>query len=141
MDVPRRNWLAGAAVAAPLYLLTGPAMAAGLDGSSNMICAVTGVVACAEHANCIEAEARDFDLPDFMVMDVAEMVVRGTHISGNNEVSPIKNMELSGEHLIIQGVEESQGWSIAIDSEKGDMSAAVTGDMVSFILTGACAPI
>lgn len=140
MKVTRCNSIAGAVVALLLCLASGPAMSAALDGSSSLICASMNVVACTEDG-CQQGEAKSFELPDFMVLDVEQKVIRATHFSGVKEVSPVKNMETSGSQLIVQGVEEGHGWIMSIHNETGALSATVTGETISFIVFGACTPI
>ena len=125
-----------AVAATPFVSTTVPA--AGLDGSSDMVCAVMDVVACLEDSTCLQGQPKNFDLPDLIVVDVKNKVIRGTHESGHNAVSPIKNMELNGEHLVLQGVENSRGWNIAINAKTGRMSGSGVGDDVSFLVHGTC---
>jgi hypothetical protein len=130
-----------AGIAALFYFAPSPTLAAGLDGTSNLMCAAINVVACVDSGNCRQGQAKHFDLPEFLLLDAQQQVVRGTDVSGVKEVSPVKNMETSGNQLILQGVEEGHGWVMSIHMESGDMSATVTGEEVSFIVFGACAPI
>ena len=129
--------VAACAVAATPFVST-VVSAAGIDGSSDTVCAVTRVVACLEEGACLQGQPKDFDLPALLVLDAKNKVLRGTHESGHKEVSPIKNMEHSGEQLILQGVENSRGWNIAINAKTGSMSASMVGDGISFLAHGTC---
>jgi len=73
-----------------------------------------------------------------MVLDAKSKVLRGTHESGHKAVSPVKNMEQNGEHLVLQGVENSRGWDIAINARTGRMSGSSVGDGVTFLAHGTC---
>ncbi len=108
------------------------------DGTSNFICATQGVMACVDGAICSRGQARDFDMPDFMMVDFKGKMIRATYDSGKEATSTIKNMESSGNQLILQGVENNHGWSVAVHRENGRMSAGAVGDEVSFTLFGAC---
>jgi hypothetical protein len=103
-----------------------------------MVCAVIKVVGCAEGAGCVLGQAKDFDMPALVVFDAKQKVIRGTYESGNKEVSPVKSMERSNEHLILQGAEEGHGWDIAVDSKTGEMRGAVVGEAVSILVSGTC---
>ena len=116
---------------------TAPAKEA-YDGTSNFICATQGVMACVDGAICSKGQARDFDMPDFMMVDFKGKVIRAFYDGDKEATSPIKNMESSGTQLILQGVENDHGWSVAVHRESGRMSTSVAGDEVSFILFGAC---
>jgi len=64
--------------------------------------------------------------------------VRTTKDSGDKAVSPIKNQENSRNQILLQGVENGHGWTMAIDTTSGHMTTSVTGEDVSYILFGAC---
>ena len=112
--------------------------AEGLDGASNFVCAATHVVACLEDDTCLQGNAKTFDLPGLLVLDTKNKVLHTTRESGIKAESPVKNMELNGELLFVQGVENSRGWDIAINTKTGNMSAAGVGDSVSFLVNGTC---
>ena len=130
-------WPLAACVVATPFVSTGAA-AGGLDGSSDLVCAVTDVVACLEDANCAQGQARDFEHPEIFVVDSKQKVIRGVLESGHEAVSIIKNSERSGDHLIFQGVENGRSWDIAINTGNGKMSASLVGDGVSFLTFGTC---
>lgn len=127
-------------LAALLYAMA--AHAGAMDGSKNITCAVLEVVGCTETGQCAEGTSRDFDLPQILVMDAEQKSVRGAYEAGHGDVlSPVKNLEKNGEHLILQGVENGRGWNIAINTRDGRMSASGVGDAVSFLLFGSCTSI
>lgn len=109
-----------------------------LTGSQDIVCAVMDVVGCLEDGGCVEGSAREFELPEFLIMDSSEKVIRSAHESGEQAVSPIGNMQKDGEHFIMQGVENGRGWDVAINTKTGRMSASAVGDGVSFLAFGAC---
>jgi len=129
--------VAACAVAATPFV-SSVVSAAGLDGSSDIVCAATHVVACTEDGVCLQGQAKTFDLPELLVLDTKIKALRSTRESGVKAVSPIKNMELNGDQLVIQGVENSRGWDIAINAKTGNMSASGVGDGVSFLVHGTC---
>lgn len=111
----------------------------GMDGSKDIVCAVIDVVACTETGTCMDGTARSFDLPEFLIVDSGKKAIRAAYEAGHKDVSsPVKNMQSSGDHLILQGVENGRGWDIAINAKTGRMSASGVGDSVSFLLFGAC---
>ena len=131
------RFIAACAVAATPFVSTAVS-AEGLDGSSDIVCAVMHVVACMEDGACLEGQAKTFDLPALLVADAKNKVLRGTYESGHKAVSPVKNMERNGDHLVMQGVENSRGWDIAINAKTGKMSGSGVGDDVSFLVHGTC---
>ncbi len=116
-------------------------LAEGLDGNGNVICAAIDVVGCENGPGCVEGSARSFDLPEFMFVDFNNKLVRATKESGHKQISPIKNLEKTESQLILQGVENQRGWSVAIDRQTGRMSVTSAGPDLSFMVFGACTAI
>ena len=131
------RFIAACAVAATPFVSTAVS-AEGLDGSSDAVCAVTLVVACTQDGTCLQGQAKTFDLPELLVLDAKKKVIRATRESGLKAVSPVKNMDRNGEILVLQGVENSRGWNIAINTKTGRMSGSSVGDDVSFLAHGTC---
>ena len=138
MRINRSVRVVAAGAIAAASLVSTAVSAAGMDGSSNIVCTVADVVGCAEAGGCVEGTAKSFDLPEFMILDAEKKVIRATYESGHKGVSPVKNLERSKDHLLLQGVENGRGWDIAINTKTGRMSASAVGDAVSFLAFGAC---
>ena len=132
-----RALTAGIITAMP-FIATEASAEGGLDGSSDIVCAVMNVVACLDGSSCLQGSAKSFDLPELIILDTKKKVMRATYESGHNAVSPVKNLEHSGNHMLLQGVENSRGWDIAIDTKTGTMSGAGVGEAVSFLVFGTC---
>ena len=111
---------------------------AAFDGKTNLVCAVMDVVACTEGPSCMQGSAKTFDLPVFLFVDFKAKVVRGTDDSGGKEVSLVKNREITELQILLQGVEDHRGWSMAIDRKTGHLNLSSSGADVSFMLSGAC---
>jgi len=132
------SWAIAACVAATTPFVSNAAFAGKIDGTSNITCAVLDVVGCAEGA-CLQGSASSFDLPAFIILDAKKKHLRAAYESEHKDlVSPVKNIERNGTHLILQGVENNRGWDIAINTNSGKMRGAGVGDNVSFLVFGAC---
>jgi hypothetical protein len=130
--------LATVLASTPLLADTADASKPVIDGKSALICAVNNVTACPDTGRCLQGQARAFDLPQFIAVDFAGKEVRTTTNSGGKAISPIKNQETSRNQILLQGIENGHGWTMAIDSAHGRMSVSTTGEDVSYILFGAC---
>lgn len=119
-------------------LLSGGALGTGFDGKANLVCAATDVVGCMNGPGCQEGRARDFEVPQFMFIDVENKLVRARGESGKNATSPIKNFDQTEKQVILQGVENHRGWSMAIDRQTGQMTVTSAGADVSYMIFGAC---
>jgi len=114
------------------------AAAVPFDGSTNLVCAALDVIGCENGPGCWEGRARDFDLPQFILVDFENKLVRAKDEGEKQAVSPILNLETTDKQLIIQGVENGHGWSGMIDRESGSINFAAAGPEASFMLFGAC---
>ena len=109
------------------------------DGSSSFICAAIDVVGCVDAGHCTQGQARVFDLPEFMDVDLNKNVIHVTYDAGTNEAdSPITNRIVSGGQLVLQGVENGHGWSMSVNQRTGRMSIASVGGELSYMIFGAC---
>ena len=138
MLIRKFSRLVAACIVATASYVSTAVSAEGLDGSSNIVCALMRVVACLENGGCLEGQAKTFELPALIIMDAENNVLRGTYESGVKAVSPIKNKERKGEQLILQGVENGRGWTVVVNTVTGAMSGSGVGDDVSFLVNGAC---
>ena len=131
--------LAMASIAITIGVAPVAASAAGLDGSANLVCAATRVVACTRAAVCFEGDASTFELVEFMFVDFKAKVVKARTLGdARKEESPIRSLEKSNTQLILQGVENGHGWGMAIDQTGGRMTAAIAGESASFMIFGVC---
>ena len=134
-----RNRIFSSALALSLGLLASAlASAAVIDGKTNLVCAVMDVVACTEGPTCLQGSSSTFDLPVFIFVDFKAKVVRGTNEGGGKEVSRVKNSETTEAQVLLQGIEDHRGWSMAIDRRTGHFNLSSSGADVSFMLSGAC---
>jgi len=134
----KRVWGVAASVVVATSLVSTAVSAEGMDGSSNIVCSVVDVVGCAEGGGCAQGSADSFELPNFIIVDAGKKAIRAAYESGYDAVSAVKNMERSGDHLVLHGFENSRGWNLAVDTTTGRMSASGVGDAVSFLVFGAC---
>jgi len=108
------------------------------DGSSNLICAAFDLTACVDGVTCAKGEARTFDMPEFLTVNFKKKSIHADYDGGKTADSPFKNFESTDSQLIMQGVENDHGWTMAISKETGRMSVAAVGEEVSFTMFGAC---
>jgi hypothetical protein len=126
-------------ICAVLFASTSAIAQAAYDGSSNLICAVIEVTACADANRCTRGQARVFDLPEFMAIDFKAKVISVTYDGGSTEAeSPIITRQTNGNQLILQGIENGHGWTMAIHQDTGRMNVGVVGDELSYNIFGAC---
>ena len=65
--------------------------------------------------------------------------LRGTMLGGEEQTTAIQNILAPADgRTILQGAENGRGWTMTIDPTTGDMSVAIAGDDIGFILFGVC---
>lgn len=138
MQLSKRALGATVALGTAGALFAAGASAEGLDGSRSMVCAAVSVVACGDAHVCYHGLAKQFDLPEIMVVDMSAKQVRGTAESGFKQDSPIRHSESTGSQLVLQGVENGHGWSMAIDRATGRMATVLSGELASYMIFGTC---
>jgi hypothetical protein len=117
----------------------GFARAADFDGSRKLLCAPTDAVQCEGAGECVRAEVEDLNVPRFLTIDFKNKELKGA-VKGaaDDEATPIQNVEKLENQVVLQGIQNGRGWSIVIDAASGDLSLAIAGDDISFVLFGVC---
>jgi hypothetical protein len=60
-------------------------------------------------------------------------------LGGEEQTTAIQNVLTPADgRTILQGAENGRGWTMTIDPTTGDMSVAIAGDDIGFILFGVC---
>ncbi len=113
--------------------------AADFDGSKALLCAPGEAVDCLPRGDCQQRSPDELGIPRFITVDFKKKQLSGRSVDGD-ESTAIQNVRSVDGKQILQGAENGRGWSIVIDEETGDMSAAVAGKEAGFVLFGACTP-
>ncbi len=117
----------------------GLAGAADFDGSHDLLCVPTDAIQCEGAGECSRTEVEALNIPKFVQVEFKAKRLRGTReLSGSEEATAIQNVQKLEGQTVIQGAENGRGWSIVIDAQTGDMSAAIAGDDMAFVLFGVC---
>ena len=117
----------------------GLAGASDFDGSHNLLCAPTDAVQCEGAGECERKEVEVLNMAKFLYVDFKAKKLLGTvEGASSEETSPIQNTQKLEGMTLVQGAENGRGWSLAIDKGTGDMTLAIAGDDVGFVLFGVC---
>ncbi len=117
---------------------TSLAAAADFDGSRNLLCVPTDATQCTGAGNCERVAVEEINIPRFLNVEFKQKRLRGTVLGGEEQTTAIQNVQNRGGRTILQGAENGRGWSMTIDQATGDMSAAIAGDDIGFVLFGVC---
>lgn len=107
-------------------------------GKTNGVCATAHIVACTDNLVCMQGSAQTFDLPAFLFVDIKKDIIRATEHKSEDVVSPILTKEITENSVILQGVENHRGWTVAIDRTDGTFNLSSTGPELNFLITGNC---
>ncbi len=115
------------------------AVAADFDGSRDLLCVPTDATQCEGAGDCDRVAVGEINLPRFVDVDFKQKQLHGTLLGGEEQTTAIQNVVTPADgRLILQGAENGRGWSMTIDPTTGDMSVAIAGDDIGFILFGVC---
>jgi hypothetical protein len=130
-----RALLATAAlVGMTLWLWPVMAVAAPLDGSTPILCAVNSVTEC-EDGGCERVTAEESKVPPFVRIDVQKKIL--SSVDGAR-TSPITQVVRNGGRLMVQGMQNLRIWGAVINEQTGQMSATIGEDDGAFVIVGAC---
>jgi hypothetical protein len=119
-------------VCCTIYL---PAFAA-TEMPERLMCATVEALDCEAGAACFKGRPADLGAPPFMRIDLANKSIAGAKRS-----TPIVSMQQNAGILLLQGTEAGFGWTLAVDTEQGTMSATLVNGEGAFVLFGSCTPM
>ncbi len=121
-----------------LALTQHPALAQGVNGADPLICAVIETEICEAGAVCEEGDAQALNVPSFVRISLADGKINGTRPNGETLDTLIGSTTRDAGQLLLQGVENGRGWSMAITEATGRMVLSAAGEDVAFVVFGAC---
>jgi hypothetical protein len=117
-----------------MALLPVAALAAPLDGSAPILCAVNSVMEC-EGGACERSTMEEVKVPPFVWFDVQKKVL--SSVDGAR-TSPIAQVQRTGGRVMLQGSQNLRMWGAVINEQTGQMSATVGEDDGVIVIAGAC---
>jgi hypothetical protein len=127
-----------ALLAGAFMSLASAAWAAGIDPIKPALCATTETFECNPGENCIADTPEGINLPRFIRIDFAGNKAYGERASGEQRSAEILTQKVDAGRIVLQGVQDGNGWTVMIDQVTGDMSLAISADHVGFVIFGAC---
>ncbi len=108
------------------------------DHPADIMCTSYAVYECGSISDCSQISIEDTNIPSKFVVDFEELTVSAAEETGRDEASSIMNFVNLQDRWILQGMENSKGWSMLITKETGQMSLTVSGDQQGIVLFGSC---
>jgi len=116
------------------------AMAASAEAppAQHLLCAIISTASCAPGTGCSTGLAEDLNLPQFIRVDLEHKNIKGVRPNGEETSSIIESSYRNDGMMVLQGMENRRGWSIAIHEADGAMTATAAGKGSAFAAFGAC---
>jgi hypothetical protein len=137
MMMRKTQWLAVVALA----LAPGLTSSVGADQLSKanlLLCTAVQATVCTPDGDCEIGPPWNWNIPQFIEVDLAAKVLRTTKASGENRATTIKNLERADGNIFLQGVEKGRAFSFAIEEETGFATIAVAREGRGVTVFGAC---
>jgi len=117
------------------------ALADDLGDAGQILCTVSVATLCLEDGDCESGPPWNWNIPQFIEIDLVKKVMRTTKASAENRATPIRSMIRDNGLIFLQGVEQERAFSVAITRATGLASFAVAREGVAVAAFGACTPI
>ncbi|HEX5043503.1 MAG TPA: hypothetical protein VFV75_11390 [Candidatus Polarisedimenticolaceae bacterium] len=111
-----------------------------LTGQQRFLCTASQVTLCYSDGDCDKGSAWDFDVPQFIEVDLPAKRLSTTKASGQSRTTPITNLQREAGQVVLQGYENKRAFSFLIDEKTGWMTVAVARRDIAVTVFGACTP-
>lgn len=127
-------------IAAVVALMTAftTAYADDVTNSDRILCSISTLMLCVEDGECFPLSPLDLEIPQFLVMDLKKKTITTTEASTNKRVSKVANLLRENGRTFLQGVENNRAYSILIEDDIGQFSAAIARDGITVSVFGSC---
>ncbi len=129
-------------VGAMLAMFTAmPVAADDLTGVDRFLCAPGEVTVCAIDGECTSGPPWEFNVPDFIEVDLEAGLLKTTEASGENRQTPILRIIREDGLIVLQGLEMGRAFSFNIEEASGTMTAVAARNGLFVGSFGVCTPL
>jgi hypothetical protein len=111
-----------------------------LTGANTFLCTAQNASVCSSDGDCESGPAGQWNIPQFIVVDLQAKKLSTTKASGENRSTPILAVERKDGTIFLQGLEMGRAFSFEIDEESGTVSVAVAREGIVVAVFGVCTP-
>ena len=130
----------GAALAGFL-LFAGPASHADqLAGNDRFLCSAVQATICTSDGVCESGLPWNWQVPQFLIIDLDRKELATTEASGENRKTPILSLTREQGQISVQGVQKGRAFSMVLREDSGLASIAIAADGLTIGVFGACTP-
>lgn len=124
-----------------LALPGGEVLADDLTGSTRFICAAVQATRCTEGGECATDLPWNFNVPEFIEIDLEANRLSTTRASGENRATAIEHVSRRDGLIVLQGFEMGRAFSFVITESTGRVAVAVAAEGRAVAVFGACTPM
>lgn len=135
------KWLSLAAMALLVVMVATPLVADDVTESDRMLCTAVQATRCLADGDCVSGPPWNWNIPQFIEVDLRKKTLSTTAASGENRATPITNVQRDDGLIVLQGVEAGRAFSFVITEETGMVSVAVAREGLNVAIFGACTPM
>jgi len=118
-----------------------PAQADSLVGADRFLCTAVEATVCDLDDGCVSGPPWNWNIPQFMEVDLNAKALGTTKASGENRSTPINHVIRDDGLIFLQGVEGGRAFSWVIVEATGELSVAVAFEGATVAVFGACTPL
>ena len=121
-------------------LVSGSAIADSLIGESMLLCAPGYVTHCSSGGECETGPPDNYNIPNFVRIDLERQLLLTTEASEEQNVTPIQSVEREEGLIYLQGRENARAFTAMISEVTGDGTMAIIAEGETATAFLACTP-
>ena len=118
-----------------------PVVADDLTGADRFLCASGEVTVCEMDGECTTGPPWEFNVPDFIEVDLEAGLLKTTEASEENRQTPILRIIREDGLIVLQGLEMGRAFSFNIEEASGTMTAVAARNGLFVGSFGVCTPL
>jgi hypothetical protein len=124
-----------------LVLMSSAAMAEDLTGRDRFLCSARNVTACTEDGVCVNGTPLEFNVPQFVEVDLGAKMLSTTAAAPEYRTTPINHLKREDGVILLQGSQGDRAFSFMINESLGLATVAIATDGFNIGVFGACTPM
>jgi hypothetical protein len=126
----------------PLLLVASTAVLSdSLSGKDRLLCSAIEATVCTADGICESGPPWDWQIPQFLIVDLDRKELSTTEASGENRMTPILNLSREDGHIVLQGTQAGRAFSMVLQEDNGHAAIAIATDGATISVFAACTPM
>jgi hypothetical protein len=126
----------------PLLLVASTAaLSDSLSGKDRLLCSAIEATVCTADGICESGPPWDWQIPQFLIVDLDRKELSTTEASGENRMTPILNLSREDGHIVLQGTQAGRAFSMVLQEDNGHAAIAIATDGATISVFAACTPM